>query len=164
MSASKDNHLSQVRRPDGSFGPMIGEGDDVDALAEQAEEELRQHTKESDDFDSDLAWVIRNLGRPIRSLKFPSGAAKYIFKFAKEQDKAFMPLVMRYQDKIAERERSEKALKDDQRRQMKFIESLQITSDNPYDTLMDAVEWWYRTHDADMEKPDWLRNAEELAV
>jgi len=77
------------------------------------------------DFFRDLEWAYNNLGnKAIKPEHAPSGSAWHMLEYGRSARSEFMKQVMGYFMKKEKEKEDQEAMKDDHRKQMRFIRSL----------------------------------------
>lgn len=75
------------------------------------------------DFFRDLEWAYNNIGNESPKMA-PSGSALHMLKWGQSARSDFMKLITGYMTKKEKEKEDQQALKDDHKKQMKFIKSL----------------------------------------
>lgn len=88
-------------------------------------EMLTQISDRPADFGPDIEWAYNNLGNvKITPLDAPSGTAWHILQYGREARAAFLKFCMDYFMKQKAKDAEDQERRDDERRQMGFLEAL----------------------------------------
>ena len=92
---------------------------------EEASFQILAAKESSLDFFRDLEWAYNGLGnKALKPEDAPSGSAWYMLEYGRSARAEFMKQVMGYFLKKEKEKEDQQALKDDHRKQMRFIETL----------------------------------------